>query len=86
MSLPHPVNTVVFSESGRQFIIENCVLCGETHHHGSKDPAVARGELSHRVAHCSDRMGCGYYLQLAEDADPPDRWREWVLQTDEGDG
>jgi len=86
MSLHHPVNTVVFSESGRQFIVENCVLCGETHRHGSKDPAVAQGELSHRVPHCSDHKGKGYYLQLAEDADPPDWWRGWVMEANGGDG
>jgi len=83
---PDPVNTVVFSESGRQLIIENCVLCGETHRHGSKDPGVARGDLGHRVAHCSDRMSPDYYLELTEDADLPDWWQEWATHVSGGDG
>jgi len=80
-----PVNTADLSDSSRQLVVENCVLCGETHRHGAQDPSVARGEKSHRVAHCSDRLGAGYYLQLAEDVDPPDWWREWVMQASKGE-
>lgn len=73
-----PVNDVYLS-SMRQFHIPECVICGEEHWHGSMDPTVANGGRSHRVEHCNyaDHRG-GYYLQLAEDADPPARWYDWV--------
>lgn len=80
-----PVNHVYVSDSARQFIIESCVLCGEKHAHGAKDPAVANGERSHRVAHCTDRSGAGYYLELAPDADPPDHWWSWMRSEYGGD-
>ena len=73
-----PVNDVYLT-SIRQFHVPECVICGEEHWHGSKDAAVARGERSHRAAHCHgvDHSG-GYFLQLAEDADPPERWYNYV--------
>jgi hypothetical protein len=71
-----PVNEVRLSGSLRQFIIDDCVLCGETHRHGSLDATVAKGGRSHRIAHCGD--GGGYYLELADDADPPERWYSWL--------
>lgn len=77
-----PVNHVRLSDSQRQFIIEECVLCGERHAHGSKDAAVANGGRSRRVAHC--RTGCQpreYYLELHPNADPPATWYEWVDRT-----
>jgi hypothetical protein len=73
-----PVNPVRFSDSGRQFIIDECVICGETHAHGSMDPAVAEGERSHRVEHCHNGHDGGYYLELAEDAEPPTWWTGWI--------
>ena len=75
-----PVNPVrLVDGSIRQFVIDECVLCGETHYHGSRSPRVASGGRSHRVAHCHgvDHSG-GYYLELADDADPPRRWYKWV--------
>lgn len=74
-----PVNPVRLSESGRQFIIDECVICGERHGHGSKDRVVANGGRSHRAAHChdTDHSG-GYYLELAADAEPPEWWYGWV--------
>ncbi|WP_154019137.1 hypothetical protein [Halococcus agarilyticus] len=82
MSDDAPINEVRLSDSNRQFIVDECVICGDTHRHGSKDPAVARGDLSHRVAHCNlsleDTRG-GYDLRLADDAERPERWLNWVL-------
>lgn len=74
-----PVNEVRLSDSLRQFIIDDCVICGERHGHGSKDRAVAEGGRSHRAAHCHgvDHSG-GYYLELADDVEPPERWYDWV--------
>lgn len=73
-----PVNRVHFV-SIKQFHIKQCVICGEEHYHGSMDPVVANGGRSHRVEHCHgvNHKG-GYYLQLADDANPPDRWYDWV--------
>jgi len=74
-----PVNTVRLSSSLRQFIIDECVICGATHSHGARDPTVANGGKSHRGAHCRgvDHSG-GYYLKLADDVEPPDHWYRWV--------
>ena len=75
-----PVNDVRLRDGSlRQFVIDECVLCGETHWHGSMDPTVANGGRSHRAEHCPniDHVG-GYYLQLAADAEPPERWYTWV--------
>ena len=74
-----PVNTVRLSSSLRQLIIDECVICGDRHAHGSKDPTVANGGRSHRGAHCRgvDHSG-GYYIELDDDADPPERWYSWV--------
>ena len=81
-----PVNQVYVSDSGRRFIIEECVQCGETHYHGAKDPTVASGGRSHRSSHCHDRhLDGGYYLELAGDADPPVHWREWASHDGGGD-
>jgi hypothetical protein len=72
-----PVNTVRLSDTGRQFVVDECVLCGETHCHGAADAVVARGGQSSRVAHCSGRH-TQYLLELADDADPPAWWYDWV--------
>jgi len=72
-----PVNKVYVSDSGRQFIVEECVLCGDTHRHGAKDRAVAAGGRSTRAGHCSLQAD-EYYLELADDADPPEIWRNWM--------
>lgn len=73
-----PVNEVYLS-SIRQFHIEECVICGEEHYHGSMDATVANGGRSHRAEHCHGvNHSGGYYLQLADDADPPDRWYSWL--------
>jgi len=74
-----PVNQVRFSDSGRQFIVDDCVLCGETHRHGSMDPTAAKGGRSHRVEHCHGiNHSGGYYLELADDAEPPEWWHSWI--------
>lgn len=74
-----PVNYVRVSDSLRQFIIDECVICGERHAHGSKDPTVATGGRSARSAHCHGVAGPGqYYLELAPDAEPPERWYSWI--------
>ena len=74
-----PVNTVRLSEATlRQFVVDECVICGETHYHGSRDHTVAKGGRSHRTAHCSGSRTGGYYIELDDDADPPDRWYSWV--------
>ena len=73
-----PVNTVRVSDSGRQFIVEDCVLCGGTHYHGSKDPTVAEGGRSHRVSHCGGRSQGGYYLELDDEHEPPEHWWTYV--------
>jgi hypothetical protein len=74
-----PVNPVRLSESGRQFIIDECVICGERHGHGARDATVANGGRSHRASHChgADHSG-GYYLELADDEEPPEWWYGWV--------
>lgn len=72
-----PVNTVYVSDSGRQFIVDECILCGDTHRHGAKDRTVADGGRSRRGAHCSLQPD-EYYLELADDADPPEVWRDWM--------
>ena len=74
-----PVNTVRLSDSGKQLVVDHCVICGDTHRHGSHDRTVAEGGRSHRAAHCrgADHSG-GYYLELDDDADPPDHWYAWL--------
>jgi len=74
-----PVNTVRLSDSGKQLVVDDCVICGRTHRHGAKDATVARGGRSHRGAHCGDvdHRG-GYYIELADDAEPPQRWYDWL--------
>ena len=73
-----PINEVYFANA-KTLLVEECVVCGGTHRHGARDPAVARGEPSHRVSHCGDLSASNYYIRLAEDADPPDRYFQWVL-------
>ena len=79
-----PVNKVRLSDSLRQLIVDECVLCGETHRHGSMDPVAANGGRSHRVEHCHgiEHHG-GYYLELADDAEPPEHWYSWVDEKSE---
>lgn len=74
-----PVNTVRLSDSGKQLVVEDCVICGGTHYHGSKDATVAAGGRSHRTAHCggAEYTG-GYYLELDDEAEPPQRWYDWL--------
>jgi len=75
MSGTKPLNPVHISESGRVAVVEECVLCGEEHRHGAADSALAAGERSSRGAHCAGRH-TEYDLVLAEDADPPEHWRQ----------
>jgi len=74
-----PINHVRLSDSQLQFIVDECVLCGERHGHGSKDPTVANGGRSRRVAHCrGDGHPGEYHIELDPNADPPATWYEWV--------
>lgn len=94
MNNDDPVNDVRLSRSGGALVVDECVICGGTHRHGSNDPAVARGDLSHRVAHCKPRDAGedspgGYYLKFADDAERREIWLDYVLPNDEyelGDG
>jgi ferredoxin len=45
-----PVNEV--RHEGRRFIVEKCVLCGETHRHGCPDSDEPERYLGERSAHC----------------------------------
>lgn len=81
-----PVNEVYVNLEARQVVVEECVACAETHRHGAMDEQIARGGRSHRVAHCRTNQS-GYYLQLADDADPPERWFSALgVDVDEGGG
>ena len=72
-----PVNKVRVSDSGRQFIVDDCVICGGTHYHGSKDSMVAEGGRSERVSHCGDIRG-SYLLELVDEDQPPEHWWTYV--------
>jgi hypothetical protein len=74
----YPTNTVRIEAGGVwRAVIDECVICGETHRHGAVDTLLADGEPSHRVRHCDPGADgpSGYYLELPEDADPPAEWR-----------
>jgi len=82
-----PTNTVRIEDTGFwHSVVDECVICGETHRHGAVDVALLEREPSHRVRHCDpDVEGpSGYYLLLAEDADPPAEWRRQVARRAEG--
>jgi hypothetical protein len=68
-----PVNQVYIDDWGKVAVVEECVLCGETHRHGAADPTLAAGGQSPRAAHCAV-YDAEYCLALAEDADPPAHW------------
>jgi hypothetical protein len=79
----YPTNYVRLSDSYSQLVVDTCVICGDTHYHGRGDPAVARGDRSHRVAHCMGRKTTdddprGYYLKMSDDAERPDVWLNWL--------
>jgi hypothetical protein len=52
---------------GREcWILElTCPHCGEIHRHGGGDGLVAQG--GHRVAHCRENRGRGYFINLDAD-------------------
>ena len=58
-----PVNEVRLNESGTQWVIDRCVICGGMHRHGAVDEVVANGGRAHRVSQCG-----GYFIELAEAA------------------
>ena len=60
-----PVN-VVDRVTDVHYIIEACVLCGETHRHGAVDD-LEPGKYGHRAAHCDERGG--YFLTVDEDTE-----------------
>jgi hypothetical protein len=78
-----PVNQVYVSDSGKLFIIEDCVRCGDQHQHGAKDGVVAAGDRATRSGHCDLQAG-EYYIELADDAEPPQAWRRWMAKQDIG--
>lgn len=63
----------------RYLRIEDCVICGSTHHHGA-DPLVALGLRSHRAAHCVDGPIDGYYIEYASDEEPPEDYVEMARE------
>jgi hypothetical protein len=73
-----PVNYVRLSDSEKQLVVDDCVYCGGTHYHGARDREIAKGGRSHRVAHCDDLSYGGYYLELADDAEPSKFWYQWL--------
>lgn len=62
-----PVNRVTAAE-GYQFVVAQCVICGEEHRHGRSVPML-RGEYEydHKVAHCPLTIPGGYYIRLASE-------------------
>jgi len=72
-----PVNEVRVSDSGRLFIIDDCVICGGEHTHGAKDRTVAEGGRSERVSHCGQNRG-SYFLELVDEDQPPEHWWTYV--------
>jgi len=44
-----------------------CPHCGEKHTHGGGDGLMAQG--GHRIAHCRNSTGKGYFIELAEEAE-----------------
>lgn len=69
-----PVN-VVDRVTDTHYIVENCVVCGETHRHGSANYYLADDDYAHRGAHCSGSMD-GYYLTT-------DETTTWEVDVDE---
>jgi hypothetical protein len=43
-----------------QYVIRECPLCGEEHHHGYEEPVYDK--LSHKSAHCTSGDVSGYYI------------------------
>jgi hypothetical protein len=43
-----------------------CPHCGEKHTHGGGDGLMPH--VGHRVAHCRNSTGKGYFIELAEEA------------------
>jgi hypothetical protein len=62
---------IVFATSRRVrgvWIIKlTCPHCGEKHTHGGGGGLVPHG--GHRVAHCRNSTGKGYFIKLAEEAE-----------------
>lgn len=65
MSTDDPVNEMDRIE-GIQIIVEVCVICGDTHYHGTGGELPAVGDETHRVAHCGGEIGTGYHLVRTE--------------------
>jgi len=62
----YPVN-VIDETTSSQHIVEECVICGETHYHGNATPTEP-GKYGHRVAHCDREVGYnGYWLKVPEE-------------------
>lgn len=63
METDDPINTVS-RVTDSQLIVEDCVLCGETHYHGTGNQSFEVGDTTHRGAHCEG--GDGYRLKMTE--------------------
>jgi hypothetical protein len=82
-----PTNAVRIEADGVwRAVIDECVICGDTHRHGAVDVALLERKPSHRVRHCDPDVdgASGYYLELPEDADPPAEWRRQVARRTQG--
>lgn len=72
-----PVNHVHVSDEWFQVVIDECVICGETHRH-SRDPKVLTGGRSYRSAHCHEPDTGGYFIELAPNANVPEQLLKWA--------
>jgi hypothetical protein len=63
-----PINKVKLEPP--HFVVENCVICGETHRHGCPDHTEPERYLGERSAHCGniDDPAYGSYIIELEDS------------------
>lgn len=61
-----PVNEIDRID-GIQIVVEDCVVCGETHYHGTGNRELEPGDTLERVAHCTG--GGGYVLKMTEETE-----------------
>lgn len=78
----NPVNRVYLS--GKVAIVEDCVVCQQTHRHGLDYKILTDGE-SPRSAHCPEFTGV-YRLRLADDEEPEDWQIRWARSRRQGRG
>lgn len=68
-----PVNEIDRID-GIQIVVEECVVCGETHYHGTGDRELEPGDTLPRVAHCTGTGG--YVLKMTEETEVTTPGRE----------